>query len=130
MEWSKVMESLRSAGSGNDDAGVLSRRNVLAGIASAGVFVVAGSTLLVSRSAEARINTPVVEPEAAPADAPKDHVGDNLANLDTSDFTEFSTQRYRRPLFRRPWRRRYRRVVCRRRWIGGRLVQVCRRVWW
>jgi hypothetical protein len=126
------MKSLRS----NDDTGGLSRRNVLAGIASAGVFAVGGSTLLTSSPAEARINAPVVEPEAIPADAAKAEVAecnlreDTLANLDTADFTEFSAQRYHRRHFRRPWRRRYRRVVCRRRWIQGRLVQVCRRVWW
>jgi hypothetical protein len=148
MEWTKVKKSsLRSAYSGNDDA-VLSRREALAGLGFAGVFAVAGSTLLALSPAEARINTPTTEPDAAPADAAKAEVAEcsdperNLADFDTAEFTEFSAQRWRRVrrrywrrrYWRRPyWRRRYWRrwrVVCRRRWIRGRLVRVCRRVWW
>jgi hypothetical protein len=151
MDWTKVTKSLGSAASGSDDAAVPSRRDVLAGIGVAGVFVVAGSTLLAPSPAEARVNTPATEPGAAPADAARAEVGEcelpNLADLDTTDVTEFSAQwrrrywrrRYwrrpwRRRYWRRPWRRRYwrrgyRRVVCRRRWFRGRLVRVCRRVW-
>src|SRR5262245_56372544 len=136
MEWTKVKKSsLRSAYSGNDDA-VMSRREALAGLGFAGVFAVAGSTLLALSPAEARINTPTIEPDAAPADAAKAEVAEcsdperNLADFDTAEFTEFSAQRWRR-VRRRYWRRRYWRrwrVVCRRRWIRGRLVRVCRRV--
>jgi hypothetical protein len=128
MEWTNVRKSLRSVYSGNDDAAVLSRRDVLAGIGLAGVFAVAGSTLLASRPAEARINTPVIEPEAASADAAKAEVAEcevpehNLADLDTADFTEFSGQwrrRYGRGYYwrgprRRYWRRRRRRYWRRR----------------
>jgi hypothetical protein len=152
MEWTNVRKSLRSVYSGNDDAAVLSRRDVLAGIGLAGAFVVAGSTLLASSPAEARVDTPAIEPEAAPADAAKAEVAkcdcskDNLGDLDTADLTEFSAQwrrryygygprrrywrrRRRRYWRRRYWRRGYWRVVCRRRWYRGRLVRVCRRVW-
>jgi hypothetical protein len=108
--------------------------------------VVAGATLLASRPAEARINTPVIEPEAAPTDTAKAEVAEcndpdrNGADFDPADLTEFSAQRWRRVRRRywrrgrrRYWRRRYWRrwrVVCRRRWIRGRLVRVWRRVWW
>ena len=116
--------------SGNDDAAVRSRRDVLAGIgALASVFAVAGWTLRASSPAEARINTPVIEPKAVPADAAKaefaeDESKRNLADLDSPEFTDVSAQRryWRRPrrrYWRRPrlylrrsrWRRRYRRVV-------------------
>jgi hypothetical protein len=148
MDWTKVTKSLRSAASGSDDAAVLSRRDVLAGIGVAGVLVVAGSTLLAPRPAQARVNTPATEPAATPDDATRAEVAEcelpNPADLDTADVTEFSAQwrrrywrrrywrrRYwrRRYWRRRYWRRRYRRVVCRRRWFRGRLVRVCRRVW-
>lgn len=145
MQWMKLKETLRSAYSRNDDAAVLSRREVLAGIGVAGAFAIAGSTLLASSPSEARINAPLIEPEAAPAEAAKAEVAEcsdrdrNLADFDAADLTEFSAQRWRRVRRRywrrgrrRYWRRRYwrRRVVCRRRWIRGRLVRVCRRIWW
>jgi hypothetical protein len=150
MKWIKVRKSPGSANS-NDDATVLSRRDVLAGIGFAGMFAVAGATLLAASPAEARVDRPAAEPEAAPADAGEADAAEckapegDLADLDTSNFTEVSAQRRRRGYYgrrgfygprRRYWRRRRRRywrrarVVCRRRWYRGRIVRVCRRVWW
>jgi hypothetical protein len=108
MDWTKVTKSLSSDYRGNDDAAVLSRRDVLAGIGFAGVIAVAGSTLLASTPAEGRTNAPAIEPEAAPPDAAKAEVAESnvathdLADFDAADFTEFSAQ-WRR----RYWRRRY-----------------------
>jgi hypothetical protein len=143
MNWTKLTKSVTSACSGNNDAG-LPRRDLLVGLGLAGLFAVAGSALLVPSPAEARNNTPVTEPVAAPADDDKAKAAEcnlsenKLADLDTADFTEFSAQWRRRYWRRRYWRGRYWRrrywrrwrVVCRRRWIRGRLVRVCRRVWW
>ena len=150
MKWIKVRTSLRSAISHDDDAAILSRRDVLAGIGFAGMFAVAGSTLLVASPAEARVDKPAAEPEAAPADAGKAEAAEckapegDLADLDSAEVTEVSAQRRRRGYYgrrgfygprRRYWRRRRRRywrrtrVVCRRRWYRGRIVRVCRRAW-
>jgi hypothetical protein len=139
----KLKTFLKGACRGGDDAAVLSRRDVLAGLGFAGAFVVAGSTLLAARPAEANAMTPAIEPGAAPTDAAQAQAAEcdapegNLADLDTADFTEFSAQRRR---YRRRYRRGYRRfrrrlrrrsrIVCRRRWIRGRLVRACRRVWY
>ena len=145
MKWIKARISQRNANSGNDDAAVLSRRDVLAGLGFAGLFVVAGSTLLTATPAEARIDAPATGPGVAPADAGKADVAEcsaperNLADLDNADITEVSAQWRRRRYYgyrRRYWRRRRRRywrrtrVVCRRRWVRGRIVRVCRRAWW
>jgi len=152
MMWIKVRKFRRNIDSGNDDAAVLSRRDMLAGMGIASLFVVAGSALVAPSQAAARVDTPVAEPEAARANAAKAEVAEcsaperNLAEPDTADFSEFSSQYYRRRarrayrrgyrrgFYRRPyWRRRYgrrSRVVCRRRWYRGRFVRVCRRVWW
>jgi hypothetical protein len=111
MDWTKVTKSLSRDCSGNDDAAVLSRRDVLAGIGFAGVIAVAGSTLLASSPAEGRTIAPAIEPEAAPADAAKAEVAEsnvakqNLADFDAADFTEFSAQWRRRYWRRRYWRR-------------------------
>jgi hypothetical protein len=79
--------------SDKDDAAVLSRRDVLAGIGVVGLFAVAGSTLLVSTGpAEARIDTPAIEPETAQADAAKAEVAECSCSKDIADFTEFSSQ--------------------------------------
>jgi hypothetical protein len=137
MVWTQAINSLESAG--NDDA-VLSRRKVLAGIGCAGVFALAGATLLASRPAEARTEAPASEPQPA-ADAATEaaECSEDRHDLADTDLTEFSAQwRRRRYWRRRYWRRAYWRrrrwrrwrVVCRRRWIRGRLVRVCRRVWW
>jgi hypothetical protein len=111
MEATKVTKSPTRDDSGNDDAAVLSRRRVLAGIGFAGLLAVAGSRLLASSPAEARGNTPVIEPDAAPADAAKGEVAErsesNLADPQRGEATEFSSQYYYRRR-RRYWRRRYR----------------------
>jgi hypothetical protein len=151
MDWIKLTESLRCACGGGADAAVPSRREVLAGLGCAGVFVAAESTILAPSLAEAQVNSRVAEPETAPADTGKPEVAEcnlpegALADADTGDVTDVSAQwrrrywrrhywrrRYwRRPLWRRRfWRRRRFGVVCRRRWFRGRLVRVCRRVWW
>jgi hypothetical protein len=120
MKWTKVTKSPSRDDSGNDDAAVLSRRRVLAGIGFAGLFAVAGAKLLASSPAEARNNTPVTEPEAAPTDAAKDDVAErdtperNLADSERGDATEFSSQRYYYRRRRRYWRRRRRRYWRRR----------------
>jgi len=148
MMWIKVKKFPTDIDSASNDAAVLSRRDMLAGMGIAGLFVVAGPALLAPIQAEARVDAP----EAVPADAGTAEVAEcsaperNLAEPDTADFSEFSSQYYRRRarrayrrgyrrgFYRRPyWRRRYgrrSRVVCRRRWVRGRLVRVCRRVWW
>jgi hypothetical protein len=144
MDWTKVTKSLSSDCSGNDDAAVLSRREVLASIGFAGVIAVAGSTLLASTPAEGRTNAPAIEPEAAPADAAKAEVAESnvakhdLADFDAADFTEFSAQWRRRYWRRRYWRRRYwrrrywRRRYWRRRYWRRRYWRrrYWRRVWW
>jgi hypothetical protein len=134
-----MMIRIRRTISGDDDAAVLSRREMLAGIGLAGVFVVAGSTLLASTPADARVKTLVVEPgdDAAQSEVAEAKL-DPERDLD-AELTEFSAQpwrRQRRRYYRRGlrrgrryWRRRAR-VVCRRRWFRGRLVRVCRRIWW
>src|SRR5262245_44210255 len=102
----KLRTSQKSANSGNDDAAILSRRDVLAGIGLAGMFAVAGSTLLAASPAEARIDTPVAEPEAAPADAGKAEAAEcsarkgDLADLDNTEVTDVSAQ-YRRRYYGR-----------------------------
>jgi hypothetical protein len=149
MDWTKVTKSLSRDCSGNDDAAVLSRRDVLAGIGFAGVIAVAGSTLLASSPAEGRTIAPAIEPEAAPADAAKAEVAEsnvakqNLADFDAADFTEFSAQWRRRYWRRRYWRRRYwgrrywrRRYWRRRHWRRRQWRRrywrrrYWRRVWW
>jgi hypothetical protein len=130
-----VTDSLKRDDGRNEDAAVLSRRNVLAGLGCAGILAVAGSTLLTAGPAEALVNAPVMEPQVAGADpalvrvAERSVPEEKLADLDASELAEFTARRRRRYWRRRSWRRRYRRVVCRRRWYRGRLVRVCRRVW-
>jgi hypothetical protein len=135
----QVANSRKSDDGHNKDAAVLSRRSVLAGLGWAGIFAVAGSTLLTAGPAEALVNAPVMEPQVAGADAlvrvaERAAPEEKLADSDGSELAEFTGQRRRRYWRRRAprrryWRRRYRRVVCRRRWYRGRLVRVCRRVW-
>ena len=68
MEWGKARKFLGSICSRDHDAVALSRRDMLAGIGLAGLFV-AAPTLLSSSVAEARtINAPAVEPEVGSAD--------------------------------------------------------------
>jgi hypothetical protein len=138
---SLVMESnmrwmTQSKTDADSDAGVLSRRDVLAGIGMAGAVVVVGSTLLASGRAGANgIDSAIAQPdpkgkaETLKSDATRTRVSqrDGAAFDDSS---EFSAQwRWRRRW--RPWRRRRRWIVrCRRFWRRGRLVRVCRRVWW
>jgi hypothetical protein len=143
MDWIKLKESLSRADGGRADA--MSRRELLAGIGCAGVFVVAGSTLPAPSAAEAHPNSRVIDPEAVPADTGKAEIAEctvpegDLADAGAADFTDVGAQWRRRRWRRRYWRRRFwrrpfrhrrrRGVVCRRRWFRGRLVRVCRRVW-
>jgi hypothetical protein len=116
MNWTRVMRSLRS--DHDDDAAVPSRRDVLAGIGVAGLFAVAGSTLLAS-PAQAEAATPAPAPEPAPADAAKGEANDRAAS-DSDEMTEFSAQYWYGPR-RRYWRRRrrWRRRYWRRRYYWG-----------
>ena len=108
--------------SGNDDTAGLSRREMLAGIGLVGVCAVAGPAILGSNPAEAREGTLVAEPIS---DAPGTKAVEGNAaerNFDSDEFTEFSSQQWRRR------RRRHWREVCTRRRHRGRVVRVCRRV--
>ena len=131
MLW-RIRTALTGALSGNDDAAVLSRREMLAGIGLAGACAVAGPALFGSSPAAAREHTPAAEPIS---DATHTEAAER--NPDT----EFSSQDWRRRRRRRRryyrdrrryYRRRRRRsrIVCRRRWRYGRLVRTCRRVWY
>jgi hypothetical protein len=121
MRWTSVKKSLIN---GSDDGVVMSRRDMLAGIGVAGLFLVAGSTPLASSPAEAPVDTRVMEPETAPDDVAetKDEysIADN-GGVDGAQVTELSSQwrrryygygygprrRYWRRRRRRYWRRRY-----------------------
>jgi hypothetical protein len=103
---------LARVGSRDHDAVALSRRDMLAGIGLAGLFVPA-PTLLSSSVAEARtLNAPAVEPEVGYADAADAKATEHSAvegdAADSADVTELSA-RHRRYWHRRYWRRRYRR---------------------
>ncbi len=107
MEWGKARKFLASVCSRDHDAVALSRRDMLAGIGLAGLFV-AAPTLLSSSVAEARtINAPAVEPEVGSADAADakatEHSSVEGDAADSADVTELSARH------RRYWRRRYRR---------------------
>lgn len=115
---------------GNDDAAVLSRREMLTGIGLVGACAVAGPAILGSNPAEAREGTPVAGPisDATRTEAAEAKPAER--NLGSDESTEFSSQdwRWRRRRWRRRrWGHRWR-VVCRRRWRRGRVVRVCRRV--
>jgi hypothetical protein len=112
MEWGKARKFLGSICSRDHDAVALSRRDMLAGIGLAGLFV-AAPTLLSSSVAEARtLNAPAVEPEVGYADAADAKATEHSAvegdAADSADVTELSA-RHRRYWHRRYWRRRYRR---------------------
>jgi hypothetical protein len=109
MDWSKVGKPLRRAWH-RDEAAVLSRRDALAGIGLAGIFLFAGSKLL--RPAEASpADLPAVDAEAISADAARAETtepGTPEHAADTDDVTELTAQRWRRRYWRRRyWRRRY-----------------------
>lgn len=121
----------------------LSRRDVLAGFGLAGLFAIGGS-VLASKSAQAHVNSPVLDPpQVAPAQVPEAQLAELIVpeegldhRAEALDFSDRRRRRYwrdrrlrGRPWRRRYWRRRYRGLVCRRRWYRGRLVRVCRRVW-
>jgi hypothetical protein len=126
MKWTNVMRSLRSDQS--NDVAAPSRRDVLAGLGVAGLFAVAGSTLLAfPGEAEARVATPAIEPEAAPADAKGD--ANDRAGSEGDGTTEFSAQ-YRYGPRRRYWRRRRRRYWRRRRYYYWRRPYWRRRRYW
>jgi hypothetical protein len=135
MRWTSLKKWLTN---GSDDAAVISRRDILAGIGVGGLFLVAGSTLLASSTAEARVDTRVTEPETAPDDVgAKDGEHSTADNggmdVDRADATELSSQ-WRRRYYgygygprRRYWRRRRRRYW-RRRYYWGR--SYYRRPYW
>src|SRR5215211_1426819 len=94
---------------------------MLAGMGVGGLFLAAGSTLLASSPAEARVDTPAIEPEMAPDDVAEKKVvecsttDNNGMGVDSADVTELSSQ-WRRHYYgygygprRRYWRRRRRR---------------------
>ena len=126
----KARKFLRSICSRDHDAVALSRRDMLAGIGLAGLFV-AAPTLLSSSVAEARtLNAPAVEPEVGSADAADAKATEHSAvegdAADSADVTELSA-RHRRYWHRRYWRHRYwRRRYWRRRYWRRRYY---RRVW-
>jgi len=138
MRWTSLKKSLIN---GSDDAVVMSRRDMLAGIGVAGLFLVAGSTLLASSPAAARVDTPVIEPETAPDDVAETKVAERSTtdnsgvDLDGAKVTELSSQ-WRRRYYgygygprRRYWRRRRRRYW-RRRYYWGRPYYWRRRYYW
>src|SRR6187399_3120559 len=107
MDWGKARKFLGSFCSRDQDGSALSRRDMLAGIGLAGLFV-AAPTLLSSSVAEARtLNAPAVEPEVGSADGTDAKATEHSAvegdAADSADVTELSARH------RRYWRRRYRR---------------------
>ena len=110
MDWSKVSKILRSACHRDDDAAVLSRRDALAGIGLAGVFLAAGPKLLASAEAKP-IDAPATDPETISADATRAEAPESPERdaADTADATDLtSRRRWRRRYWRRRyWRRRY-----------------------
>ncbi len=131
MEWGKARKFLSSVCSRDHEGVALARRDVLAGIGLAGLFLAAPKLLSV---AEARtITAPGVEPEVS-ADPTNSKVTEHGAAhersaADSADVTEVSAQRWRRRYWqRRYWRRRYwhRRYWRRRYWRR----RYWRRAWW
>ena len=116
MEWGQARKFLRSVFSRDDDAVALSRRDMLAGLGLAGLFLAAPK--LLPGVAEAGTLAPAVEPEARSADATNSKAteqSDVEPKAASGDVTEFSAHR------RRYWRRRYwRRRYWRRRYWGRR----------
>ena len=109
----KVGKWLASFCSREDDAAALSRRDMLAGLGLAGLFVAAPKLLLPSAAEAATNGLPAAEPEV-PADKSNPEHRDIAENAaDTDDVSELSSQRWRRR--RRYWRRRHWR---RRYWRG------------
>jgi hypothetical protein len=140
MEWGRVRKLLRGFYSQDHNAAALSRREMLAGIGLAGLFVAAPNLLAMSPAEARTINTPAVEP-AAPADTTSAEVTEDSAverdAADTADVTEFSAHRRWSSRYywrRRYWRRRYwrRRYYVRRRYWRRRYWRrrYWRRVWW
>ncbi len=113
MEWVKVRKVLSSAFSRDDDAAALSRRDMLAGLGLAGLFLAAPK--LLSSAAEAR----TVAPDAGTADATDSKVTQRSdaepkvqsKAAESGEVTEFSAHRrrywHRHHWRRRRWRRRY-----------------------
>ena len=130
MEWGQARKFFGSVFSRDDDEAALSRRDILAGIGLAGLFV-AAPTLLTSGVAEAKtFNTPVPEPDAGSADrADAKRTEESAAErsaADDTDVTDLSAQRYRR----RRWRRRYWRPRYYRRRYWRRRYWRRRRYYW
>jgi len=116
MERGKAQEFLMSMFGRDDDAAVLSRRNVLAGLGLVGAAI-AVPALLSPGAAEAK-------PMGKPADAPvrsesAAEVSEKTVQeptADSSDATDLSSQYWRRRRRYRYWRRPRRYIVVRRRY--------------
>jgi hypothetical protein len=110
MPWDKARKLLSGVFGRDDDAPALSRRDILAGIGLAGLFV-AAPKLLSSPAEASTINTPPVEPPAGSSDTADAKVTEHSAlerdATDTGEMTDVSAQYWRRRR-RRYWRRRYR----------------------
>ncbi|MEA2871845.1 MAG: hypothetical protein QOH67_1821 [Hyphomicrobiales bacterium] len=119
MEWGQARTLLTSLFSRERES-ALSRRDMLAGIGLAGLFVTAVKVLPPS-VADAATLTPAAPPEPGTADATQPKATEQGAiegNAD-GDVTDLSARRrWRRRYWRRRWRRRYwgRRRYWRRRW--------------
>ena len=128
MIWRDARKSVARVSSLEDDQAVVSRRIVLAGIGFTGLFV-AVPKLFISNAqgAEAKIDAPVAEPQAAKTEEPAEatQVAENAEPTDLSSRRYWRRRRYfwRR---RRYWRRRY--WGHRRRYWRQRYWR--RRYWW
>jgi hypothetical protein len=133
MEWSRAIKVLGSVGRRDHETAVMSRRETLAGLGLAGLFAIAGSQILIAKSAEARpVNRPrpdgalsrdVADTEAAEHDKPEPPAAD------AAEVTDLSAHRRRRR--RRFWRRYYwRRRYWRRRRYYWRRRYWRRPYWW
>jgi hypothetical protein len=141
MEWSRLLKVL-GTGRRDHDTAVLSRRETVAGIGLAGLFALAGSQILASKSAEARpVSRPRTDRALSPDDAhaeTAEHDKPERPAADAADVTDLSAhrRRWRRRYWRRYyWRRRYwrpryywRRRYWRRRYWRRRYWR--RRYWW
>jgi hypothetical protein len=120
MDWSKIGKILKSACDRDDDTAVLSRRDALAGLGLAGVFLVAGPKLLAPADARP-LDGPATDAQTIAADtrAETDPGTPERDAADTADVTDLTSRRWRRRHWRRRyWRRRYwrRRYWRRRHW--------------
>jgi hypothetical protein len=121
MEWGQARTLLTSLFSREPAA--LSRRDMLAGMGLAGLFVAAVKVLPPS-AAEAGTLAPAAAPEPGTADAQAKATEQSaIEGSADGDVTDLSSRRWRRRYWRRRWRRRHwrrrywgRRRYWRRRW--------------